>query len=87
MIDKKSEDWQKAPLWVSFGLLGFKDRKQTLLSIILLVICGLTFFVYGGWGEPISLNASAWLGLYLLAVTWFAAAFRWADRKNLWSST
>ena len=87
MIDKKSEEWQQVPLWVSLGVLGFRERKQTFLSIIMLVICGLTFFISGGWGEPISLNASAWLGLYLLAVAWFGAAFRWIDRKGLWSST
>ena len=84
MIDKKSEDWQSVPLWVSAGLLGFKDRVQTIVSIVLLVICGLVFFLYGGWGEPIGIGAAAWFSVYLLAVGWFAAAVRWVDKKGLW---
>ena len=62
MIDKKSEDWQSVPLWVSVGLLGFKERTETILSIALLLLCGLAFFLYGGWGEPISMQAVLWFG-------------------------
>lgn len=84
MIDKKSEDWQNVPLWVSAGLLGFKERKQTIMSVALLLICGLAFFLYGGWGEPIGIGAVTWFSLYLLAVGWFAGAVRWVDKKGLW---
>ena len=84
MIDKKSEYWQSVPLWVSVGLLGFKERTETIVSIALLLLCGLAFFLYGGWGEPISMQAVLWFGAYLLAVGWFAAAVRWADTKGLW---
>ncbi len=84
MIDKKSEDWQTVPFWVSCGLLGFKERKQTIITIAMLVLCGLAFFFFGGWGDPIGADAIAWLGLYLLAVVWFGAAVRWVDKKDLW---
>lgn len=84
MIDKKSEDWQNVPLWVSAGLLGFKERKQTILSVVLLAICGVAFFLFGGWGEPVGLGSVAWLSMYLVAVAWFAAGVRWVDQKGLW---
>jgi len=84
MIDKKSEDWQSVPLWVSFGLLGFKERKQAILSVVMLVVCGATFYLYGGWGEPVELSAFAWLSLYLIVTGWFAAAIHWVDKKRMW---
>lgn len=84
VIDKKSEDWQSVPLWVSFGLLGFKERKQAILSVVLLLVCGAAFYLYGGWGEPAALSAVTWLSLYLMATGWFAAAVLWVDKKRMW---
>lgn len=84
VIDKKSEEWQSVPLWVSFGLLGFKERKQAILSVAMLLVCGAIFYLYGGWGEPARLSAFIWLSLHLLATAWFAVAIRWVDKKMLW---
>ena len=84
MIDKKSEDWQKAPLWVTIGLLGFKERKQSIISVVLLFICGMAFYLNSGWGAPVEVSSFAWLVLYMLAVGWFAMAVRWADQQRMW---
>ena len=84
MIDKKSKDWQHAPLWVSFGLLGFKERKPSIISIVLLFVCGIAFYFNSGWGEPSRLSAFLWLALYMLAVGWFAMAVRWVDKREMW---
>ncbi|MBE1300160.1 MAG: helix-turn-helix domain-containing protein [Alteromonadaceae bacterium] len=84
VIDKKSEDWQSVPLWVSFGLVGIKERNQARLSVAILALCGLLFFAYGGWGEPHKLSAFAWFSVYLLATGWFAAAIHWVDKKSMW---
>lgn len=84
VIDKKSEGWQSVPLWVSFGLLGFKKRQQAIYCVVMLVVCGGTFYLYGGWGEPAGLSAFIWLSLYLLATVWFAAAIHWVDKKRMW---
>lgn len=84
VIDKKSEEWQAVPFWVSFGLLGFKERKQAILSVLLLLICGAAFYLYGGWGEPVALSAVTWLILYLMATGWFAAAIHWVDKQRMW---
>lgn len=84
VIDKKSEDWQNVPAWVSIGLLGFKERKQAMLSIAMLVLCGIVFYVSNGWGAPNSIGAFSWFGLYLIAIGWFALAVRWVDKQKMW---
>lgn len=84
VIDKKSEDWQNVPLWVSFGLLGFKQRKQAVISILLLLVCGIAFYFNNGWGEPSGISAFFWFVLYILAVGWFAMAVHWVDKKKMW---
>ena len=84
MIDKKSEEWQNAPLWVSCGLLGFKERKQTLISIVLLLVCGIAFYFNSGWGEPFEFSSISWLALYVLAVGWFAMAAHWVEKREMW---
>lgn len=84
MIDKKTEDWQNVPLWVSYGLLGLKERKHATLSIVLLFVCGIAFYLNSGWGEPTRLSAMFWLALYVAALTWFAMAVRWVDKQKMW---
>lgn len=84
MLDKYSENWQKAPKWVSFGLLGFKERKQAIITIVLLLICGVAFYLNSGWGTPLKINSSIWLCFYMAAVAWFTMAVRWVDKKGLW---
>lgn len=84
MIDKKSEVWQSVPLWVSLGLLGLRERKQAMLSVVMLIVCGAAFYLYGGWGEPAGLPAFTWFGLYILATGWVAAAIHWVDQKRMW---
>ena len=84
VIDKTSEDWQSVPYWVSLGIMGFKERKQAILSIVMLFICGAIFYLYGGWGEPMGLSAFAWFSVYLVATGWFAAAVHWVDKKSMW---
>ena len=84
VIDKKSEAWQNVPLWVSCGLLGFKERNQALISIAMLIICGLAFYVTNGWGEAHTIGALMWLCLYLAAIGWFTMAIKWVDKKGMW---
>lgn len=84
MLDKNSENWQKAPKWVVFGLLGFKERKQAILTIVLLFISGIGFYLNSGWGAPLAISSVLWLSLYMTAVAWFTIAVRWVDKKGMW---
>jgi hypothetical protein len=80
MIDKKSQKWQSAPFWVTLGLWGFKERKNS----IVMLICGVGFYLNDGWGQPTELSSLLWCSAYLLAVVWFALAVRWVDKKGMW---
>lgn len=84
MIDKASEKWQNVPWWVSCSLLGLKERKQAIISVILLLVCGAAFYLNNGWGNTSNFGAFIWLGMYLLAVGWFAMAIKWVDKKGMW---
>lgn len=84
VIDKASEDWQNAPIWVSFGLLGIKERKKAMLSISLLLICGAVFYFSLGFSAPVSISTFIWASLYITAVAWFILAVRWVDKQKLW---
>jgi transcriptional regulator with XRE-family HTH domain len=84
VIDKESEDWQNVPFWVSFGLIGIKERKKAILCIFTLLICGAAFHLVLGFGAPIGISTFIWLSLYMTAVAWFILAVRWVDKQKLW---
>ncbi|WP_252736267.1 helix-turn-helix domain-containing protein [Aestuariibacter sp. A3R04] len=84
MIDKHSGAWQKVPRYISYSLWGIKERHHAIISIVLLIVCGIAFYLTSGWGDPMSIAAFMWLGVYLAAVGWFAYAVRWVDNKRLW---
>lgn len=84
MIDKKSADWQRAPLWVSIGLLGFTEKKSTIIAVVMLFLCGILFYLNNGWGSPTSFTAIAWFTAYVSVTGWFALAANWVNKRNLW---
>ncbi len=84
MIDKNSNEWQSVPLWVSMGLWGFKEKKSTLVTVVMLFLCGILFYANSGWGSPTSFSAFAWFGAYIGVTGWFALAAIWTTKKGLW---
>ena len=81
VIDKNTEEWASAPLWVRFGFWGIRDRKVAFRFEILSLILG-AIGVMAGFAE----NAE----YFLLGAAFFGAAYlyaiqiRWVDNKGIW---
>ena len=81
VIDKNTEEWASAPLWVQFGFWGIRDRKVAFRFEILSLILG-AIGVMAGFAE----NAE----YFLLGAACFGAAYlyaiqiRWVDNKGIW---
>ena len=81
VIDKNTEEWASAPLWVRFGFWGIRDRKVAFRFEIL----SLTFGAIGVLAVFAD-NAE----YFLLGAAFFGAAYayaiqiRWVDNKGIW---
>ena len=82
VIDKNTEEWTSAPLWVRFGFWGIRDRQVAFRFEILSLILG-AIGVMAGFAE----NAE----YFLLGAAFFGAAYlyaiqiRWVDNKGIWN--
>jgi len=79
MIDKSTDNWNKAPFWVKQGLWGVKSRKVALGfevgSLLIAFVSLLVSFI----------NPEAIFGVLLFgAAYWYAASIRWVDNAKLW---
>lgn len=81
VIDKNTEEWASAPLWVRFGFWGIRDRKVAFRFEILSLTFG-AIGVLAGFAD----NAE----YFLLGAAFFGAAYayaiqiRWVDNKGIW---
>lgn len=79
VIDKNSEMWKEAPLWVRSGMLGIRKRHAVIKWEIACVLFGLTGAI-GGMFNPLLLPLLGGWG----AAYWYAISIRWIDNNKLW---
>lgn len=80
VINKATQEWKKAPLWVSLGVWGMKSRKSALLFEMLCVLTG-TVGLIGSVFDPRALPLTVvWAVAY-----WYAISIRWIDKEQLWN--
>ncbi|HEY7884743.1 MAG TPA: hypothetical protein VIC08_07315 [Cellvibrionaceae bacterium] len=85
MIDKKSVDWQRHPLWLKwwffFNYMSFRpSRKATTRGMVMCHISGF-FFCAFGLVEPSALVG----GLFMLMVAYFFHFMAWqGDKYGVW---
>jgi transcriptional regulator with XRE-family HTH domain len=81
VIDKTTEEWANAPLWVRFGFWGIRDRKVALRFEIF-------SFTLGAIGVLVGFTQNAdyfFLGAGLFVAAYFyAIQIRWVDNKGIW---
>jgi len=81
MIDKNSEEWKSAPIFVKTGLLCVFTRKTAIgfeiFSVILAILCLLAGFVF----TPFFIGTAFFGSAY-----WYAASIRWVDNSGLWGT-
>jgi hypothetical protein len=81
VIDKNTEEWASAPLWVRLGFWGMRDRKVAFRFEILSLVGGIAGSLAG-----FTLNTE----YFLAGAAGFAAAYcyavqiRWVDNKGIW---
>ena len=81
VIDKNTEEWASAPLWVRLGFWGIRDRKVALRFEILSLTLG-AIGVFAGFADNVV--------YFLLGAGCFGAAYayaiqiRWVDNKGIW---
>ena len=80
VIDKETEEWGCAPLWVRFGLWGIRDRKVVIRWEIASLITGVLCFTASLSGDFQFIGGTALLG----AAYYYAVTIRWVDNKSLW---
>jgi len=81
VIDKNTEEWASAPLWVRFGFWGIRDRKVVFRFEVLSLILG-AIGVMAGFAENdeyFLLGAAFFVAAYLYAIQ-----IRWVDNKGIW---
>ena len=81
VIDKNTEEWASAPLWVRFGFWGIRDRKVAFRFEVFSLILG-AIGVMAGFAENAEyfpLGAAFFVAAYLYAIQ-----IRWVDNKGIW---
>ena len=79
MIDKKSEKWKSAPLYVKAGLLCIGTRRSAMAFEIGTMIFAL-LCIFGGF-----LFTPLFVGSFFFASAyWYAVSIRWVDNSGLW---
>ena len=81
VIDKNTEEWASAPLWVRFGFWGIRDRKVAFRFEVFSLILG-AIGVMAGFAENdeyFLLGAAFFVAAYLYAIQ-----IRWVDNKGIW---
>ena len=81
VIDRTTEEWASAPLWVRLGFWGIRDRKVAfrfeILSLALGVASGFAGFMLST--EYFLAGAGGFAAAYCYAVQ-----IRWVDNKGIW---
>ena len=81
VIDKNTEEWASAPLWVRLGFWGIRDRKVAFRFEMLSLVLGTA-----GSFAGVAIDTD----LFIVGAGGFAAAYcyavqiRWVDNKGIW---
>lgn len=81
VIDKNTEEWASAPLWVRLGFWGIRDRKVAFRFEMLSLVLGTASSFAG-----VAIDTD----LFIVGAGGFAAAYcyavqiRWVDNKGIW---
>ena len=76
VIDKKSENWEKQPLWFKFLFLGIRSRKMQLLYELAFLVAGvLSLFLY--WYKPLAV----YFFVFAYVLGW---SVRYGDTEDVW---
>lgn len=81
VIDKNTEEWASAPLWVRLGFWGIRDRKVAFRFEMLSLVLGTA-----GSFAGVAIDTD----LFIVGAAGFAAAYcyavqiRWVDNKGIW---
>ena len=79
VIDKTTEEWNKAPLWVSLGVWGMKTRKSAILFEMVCVLIGALGLIGSLIDFRLMPLTFSWAAAY-----WYAISIRWIDNQHLW---
>jgi hypothetical protein len=80
MLDRKSEKWGSAPVWVKIGLWGIKSRRTAQAFEVFCAAFATAAFVGAFFHSP-AVNGAVLFG----AAYWYAVSIRWVDRSGLWA--
>ena len=81
VIDKNTEEWASAPLWVRLGFWGIRDRKVAFRFEMLSLVLGTA-----GSFAGVAIDTD----LFIVGAGGFASAYcyavqiRWVDNKGIW---
>jgi transcriptional regulator with XRE-family HTH domain len=81
VIDKTTEEWASAPLWVRLGFWGIRNRKVAFRFEMLSLVLGTA-----GSFAGVAIDTD----LFIVGAGGFAAAYcyavqiRWVDNKGIW---
>lgn len=79
VIDKSSEVWKEAPLWVRAGIWGVRKRSTVLRWEIACALVGLIGMIGLKFNPAFAPILAFWAAAY-----WFAITVRWIDNNKLW---
>jgi len=79
VIDKQTEAWKRAPLWVSLGLWGIRRRNAAIVNEKLGFLAGFVGLLGFIGFEYLFVFTTCWITSY-----WSAVSIRWVDNENLW---
>ena len=79
VIDKETEAWKQAPLWLSLGVWGIRTRKTAMIFEILCVVVGFVALAVSFIEPTLAILNLAWAAAY-----WYSVSIRWIDNAGLW---
>ena len=80
VIDKKTEEWACAPLWVRLGYWSISERKVAIRWEMAALITGTLGFIGGILLDPAYFRGTILFG----AAYYYAVMIRWVDNEGLW---
>jgi transcriptional regulator with XRE-family HTH domain len=82
VIDKNTEEWAAAPLWVRIGFWGIRDRKVAIRFEMFSIAVGVAAVFFAGFTNNPELFAAS-TGFFATSY-WYAVQTRWVDNKGIW---
>lgn len=79
VIDKETEAWKQAPLWLSLGVWGIRTRKTAMKFEILCVVVAFVALAVSFIEPTLAILNVAWAAAY-----WYSVSIRWIDNAGLW---